>query len=417
MGFDIPDAIPSRQSFNMENENIWEHHTVDYYKDTMSYSSEVGKLIAEGSKLYAVKEYDLAASKYADACYSYDKEHGEDNADLLLLYGKALFQSAVLKSEVFGGTKDDGKGEDKKEEKKEEKDDGNFQFHDDAPLAEEEEKEDGPVAAEEDEEDEEEENDGPVAAEEDDEEEEQEEGGYEPEQEESSFEVAWEILDSARALYEKKLEDLESQEGFESIASPYLKSDTEETTNEFIILSKKLSETYDLLGEVSLEAENFPQSALDLESCLNFRLKIYNPENSSLISESHYKLSLALEFCVEDPDLRLKALEQLKLAIDTVKLRNAIETDPKVKKDNSDLIKDLQVRLQELEKDPEEELKLQQMNIIKGILGEATSDDTPASSSSSSAPKIPAVNDLTSIVKKRKAPKSSSNRPKKPKTE
>lgn len=379
----------------------------------MSYSTEVSKLIAEGSKLYAVKEYDQAADKYADACYTYNKEQEEDDADLLLLYGKALFQSAVSKSEVFGGSKDDGKSEEKKEEK-DDKDDGNFQFHDDAPLAEDEDKE-GPVEEEDDDDDEDNNGEeGPVPADEGEEdgEEESQGDGAEEEGAESSFEVAWEILDSARAIYESKLEDLKLQPGFEQVKSPYLKSDTEETKDEFIIISKKLSETYDLLGEVSLEAENFPQSAIDLESCLNLRLKIFNPNNSSLISESHYKLSLALEFCVEDPDLRLKALHQLKLAIDSVKLRGANESDPKAKKENSELIKDLQVRLQELEKDPEEELKLQQMNIIKGILGEATGEDAPASSS-----KAPAVNDLTSIVKKRKAPKSSSNPPKRSKTE
>lgn len=388
----------------------------------MSYSTEINKLIAEGSKLYATKEFDQASGKYADACEAFNIEHQKDDADLLLLYGKALFQSAVLNSEVFGGNpsndndnkKDDSNGQGDKNEQNNE-DDGNFQFHDDAPLAEEDddqindkddiqEEAEGEESEEEQEEEEEEENDQGNENDEQDGE----------EQEQSDFEIAWEILDLTRSLFEEKINDIKLKDSFQELTPPYLKSDNEETSNDFIILTKKLSETYDLLGEVSLESENFQQSALDLQNCLDLRLKLYKPENSSLISESHYKLSLALEFCIEDPKLRLKAAEQVKLAIDSIKLRNSHETDSKKKKENSDLIKDLLVRYQELEKDPAEELQLQQMDIIKGILGEATSQSAEGSSSSSkksvqSIPTItPAINDLSSMVKKRKPAKSSS---------
>lgn len=217
-------------------------------------------------------------------------------------------------------------------------------------------------------------------------------------------------MDLTRSLFENKLEKVQSQG--EKLKSPYLSRDNEETDNEFVILTKKLSETYDLLGEVSLEAENFPQSAIDLQNCLDLRLKLYNPENSSLISESHYKLSLALEFCVEDPELRSKACEQMRLAIESVRDRNNKEKDPSKKKDNDDLVQDLEVRYQELERDPADDLKNEQMNIIKGILGEPSNggeDKSPVanlvndlSSVVKKKPSKPAVNDLTSMVKKRK---------------
>lgn len=369
----------------------------------MAYSDGINELVAEGAKLYAAKEFDDASEKYAEACENYSNEHGEEDADLLLLYGKSLFQSAVLKSEVFGGTatnEEKEEKEDESKEKEEQEDDGNFQFCDDAPLAEEEDDENSGVAAEEEEEERESGNDA-----------DKDEEAPQEEEEQSDFEVAWEILDLTRSLFEKKLENVQKQG--ENLKSPYLSKDNEETDNEFIILTKKLSETYDLLGEVSLEAENFAQSAIDLQNCLDLRLKLYNPENSSLISESHYKLSLALEFCVDDPELRSKACEQMRLAIESVKDRNSKEKDPAKRKDNDDLVQDLEVRYQELERDPTEDLKNEQMTIIKGILG-APSDDgddkspvanlvNDLSSIVKKKPEKPAVNDLTSMVKKRKS--------------
>lgn len=368
----------------------------------MSYSADISELVAEGAKLYAAKEFDDASEKYAEACEKYSSENGEEDADLLLLYGKSLFQSAVLKSEVFsganGGNREGGKedGSGSGGEKDEQEDDGKFQFCDDAPLAEEEDDEAGPVAAEEEESDEEEENHD-------------EEDGEPEEEEQSDFEVAWEILDLTRSLFENQLENVHKQG--EDLQVPYLSRQDEETTNEFVKLTKKLAETYDLLGEVSLEAENFPQSAIDLQKCLELRLKLYNPDNSSLISESHYKLSLALEFCVEDPNLRSKACEQMRLAIESVKNRNSKETDPAKRKDNDDLVQDLQVRYQELERDPAEEIKNEQMDIIKGILGEPSGEDaSPVANLVNDLSSIvkkksnkPAVNDLTSMVKKRKS--------------
>lgn len=336
----------------------------------MAYSSDVNKLLAEGAKLYATKEYEAAASKYADACGAYNEEHHEDDADLLFLYGKALFQAAVLKLEVFGGRPD----KEEAEREKEEEEGGAFQFQEDAPLAE----EDDRVENEEKEEQKEEENEEGQAQNE------------EEQEEESDFEVAWEILDSTRALVEDKIAALR-HEKVEEPAVPYLQSDSDEPASDFVAYTKKLSEVYDLLGEVSLESENFSQSAEDLQRSLELRSQLY-PEHLSLISESHYKLSLALEFCVEDPESRTKAAEHMKKAIDSIKARNADEKDAKKKKDNADLIKDLQVRYQELSRDPVDELKLQQVDIIKGILGEvAAPAATPV-----------AVNDLTSVVKKRK---------------
>lgn len=369
--------------------NYLDREFATYFHLYMSYSPGVNGFIAEGSKLYAVKDYDQAATKYADACGAFNEENGQDDADLLLLYGKALFQAGVAKSGVLGGVSN----VEKKEVKEEQEDDEKFQFEE--GIAQEDEDEDG----NEEEGEEEGEEDGG-----------EEEGDDEDGPEQSDFEAAWEILDLARSLFSKRLDELSTD-----AEGPFLKTDDEEPTSDYVTTLRNLSEAYDLLGEVSLESENFPQAASDLERCLELRQKLYNLRLSALISESHYKLSLALEFCVEDSELRKKAAEQMRLAISCVRLRNSNETDAAKKADTAELLKDLEERHNELKKDPEQELQMEQMDIIKGILGEATSGANPAVNNLTAMVKKKPVNDLSSMVKKRTATgeQAQAKRPKK----
>lgn len=348
------------------------------------YSAEITKHLAEGSKFYAIKDFNQAATKYADACEAYNEETGGDSADLLLLYGKALFQNGVARSGILGGI---GNEEEKKPEEEEQND--NFQFED--GVAQEEGEEEPSETQSADEESQQEEGD------------EQDDGeNQEPaEEEQSDFEAGWEILDLARSLFAAKVEELSHKKA--SLSMPYLKSDDEEPSDEYVVALKKLLETYDLLGEVSLESENFPQAASDLASCLGLRQQLYDRLLSALVSESHYKLSLALEFCVEDPELRQKAAEQMKLAIECVKLRSETK-EVEQSKETLELLRDLEERYNELKKEPQEQLQAQQMNIIKGILGEAVE--------SSAIPNVTPqvrVNDLSSMVKKRKAKPATGN--------
>lgn len=380
----------------------------------MVYSEEINKLLSEGSKLYASKNYEEAAEKYGQACENFNEQNGQDDADLLFLYGKALFQGAVSKSEVFGIDKGSGtEGGNIEEDGAEQNNEANETIYEDAPLAEGDEVEGEEEEDKDDEQPEQEQTfykdaESTIAYEEEDTPQSPKEHEGEQEEEQSDFEIAWEILDLARALFEKKRQ--EASELAKELKEPYLKTDSEEPSNEYIVATRKLSEVYDLLGELSLEAENFPQAATDLENCLNLRLKLYNSENSSLIAESHYKLSLALEFTVEDPDLRKKALEHIRLAIESLVRTKETETDPKRIEEKENLLKDLKGRAQEIEKDPTEEIKSEQLNIIKDLLGQPTDEDTSSSSVinnlTSSVKKksnTSAVHDLTSQVRKRKS--------------
>ncbi|KAG7660776.1 uncharacterized protein J8A68_005738 [[Candida] subhashii] len=387
------------------------------FSTTVTYSPEITKLISEGSRAYSSKDYDLASEKYGEACEKYSGEHeGSEDADLLFLYGKAIFQSAVSKSEVFGGagasaskTNGDSDAEGDEEGEAEKDEDDQFQFYDAEPIE---------GDNEEDEQGSEEDGDeGPQMAEEDDEDDEPEttkgddnKNEGQDEEEQSEFEIAWEILDLTRNLLEEKLEGLNKGD----LTPPYILDKNASITNEYVVVLQKLSEVYDILGEVSLETENFPQAAIDLKKCLDLRLELYKSSNS-LISESHYKLALALEFCGDDSESKSKAQEQIKLAIDSVKARNQDETNEDRTKDNEEMIQELEAKYVDLGND---ELKAQ-ADMIKGLLGQVTSEASsgPQEGSSSATAinnltsmvkkktKDAKVNDLTGMVKKRKAPK------------
>ncbi|KAI3406351.2 hypothetical protein KGF56_000832 [Candida oxycetoniae] len=391
--------------------------------ESARYTPEVDRLISEGSKAYALKDYDLASEKYGEACESYSEHHdGKEDGDLLLLYGKALFQSGVSKSGILGGIGANGvdtKAEDGEEQNGEEQnkdDDDKFQFYDAEPV-EDVQKEGGDNGEEV-----KESGSGPGSepgSEHDWEDvkdsENDQEGNQEEEQEESSFEIAWMTLDVARALFEDKLDKLKKP----NFESPYIPNESSPTTeDEYIITLKKLSETYDILGEVSLEAENFPQSAQDLSKALKLRLELY-PKSSSLVSESHYKLALALEFCLDDPESRTKAAEQIKLAIESTTERNSKEQDASKRKENDEMVLELQEKYDELKKDPQEDISQQQVDMIKGLLGVGGADagtsvsasatlgalGASASGKSNSDQNPKPVNDLSNLVKKRKTTK------------
>lgn len=356
------------------------------------YSKEILELIKEGSHAFSLKDFDQATSKYADACASFNEEHGKDCPDLLFLYGRALFQSGVSKAGVLGSVT--AQKETSKKDTEAENDEVNFE----EGLA----KDEFEVAPEKDEEEDDSGSQietGEEAGDDDNDGADDSDGEAAPEEEQSDFEAAWDILDLSRALFEERVSQLE--ESSTDLTFPLIKNENEEPKNDYVASLKMLSATYDLLGEVSLESENFPQAAADFASCLKLRLKLYDSNTSCLISEIHYKLSLALEFCQDDPSLRNKAAEHMKLAIESVKERNKIETDEEKQKENEQLLAELDDRYEELKKDPEQELRDQQMNIIKGILGEATSDSSKQTKIAPAVQKK--VNDLSSMVKKRKA--------------
>ena len=72
------------------------------------------------------------------------------------------------------------------------------------------------------------------------------------------------------------------------------KAPTEESP-EVRLIKERLADTHDLQAEISLENERFVDAISDSRAALELRKQLH-PQESSLIAEGHYKLSLALEF-------------------------------------------------------------------------------------------------------------------------
>merc|ERR1719464_158278 len=93
----------------------------------------------------------------------------------------------------------------------------------------------------------------------------------------SNLQLAWEMLELAKQIYGKHADSLAA--------------DSENRME----IESKLSETYQTLGEVSIENENYPQAIEDLTMCLRRRQDLL-PEDNRSVAETHYQLGVALGF-------------------------------------------------------------------------------------------------------------------------
>ncbi|KAG0636570.1 hypothetical protein HOY80DRAFT_351816 [Tuber brumale] len=439
---------------------------------TETTATRLATLKAQAAKSYAQKDYSAASDSYAQACELQSSISGDgnpQNAHLLYLYGRSLFQVALTKSDVLGGKpveeqdekerkggKGKGKGKDVSEVGGEGGDEklrapapavgakgGFFSFTGDENWDD----------SEEEGEDADAEGDGDV-----------EKGG------DDDFTLAWEILDFARVLFLKQLGSSTSSD--ESVGDDTTSTKTtdgpttstdetkpivEETTTDtsddpitsisnpdsalpttsntstptetkpdFKTLQIALADTYDLLGEVSLESESFPQATKDLCSSLELKLKLY-PPSSTLISEAHFKLSLALEFAaagesVSDDDRRKgreEAAVQMELAIASCRARITKEEaelkelgtggdkDGKAKKsleEAREMVGELEVRLADL-RSATPSLTLadaQDDDQLRGILGRVLGED-PEEARKRIAEVVGRANDLSGLVRKKPA--------------
>merc|ERR1719479_530843 len=72
-------------------------------------------------------------------------------------------------------------------------------------------------------------------------------------------------------------------------------------------VENRINDTFQTLGELSIENENYPQAIEDLNTCLK-RRQIMMPEDSRCIAETHYQLGVAQGFNLEF-DEAVKSLE------------------------------------------------------------------------------------------------------------
>ena len=302
--------------------------TTDASPPTSDLPSKLTQLKASATQQYSLKNYSAAAEFYSEAAEIQDQLNGEmspENADLLYQYGRCLYHVAVSKSDVLGGKVAGTGGEEPKRKKRKvgggragqgegstasaaanangegssggggggvigsAMKDGEQKLAEDVVEAVVEDK-DGvkdtntkegdaslaskpyfQITGDENWTDSEGEEDDETAA----------DAEAEEEEEEDDFAIAYEILDVARVLLKRKLEAKFDEE--------------QEETAESRQIAERLADTHDLQAEISLENERFLDAINDTRDALALKLDLY-PEESSLIAEAHFKLSLALEF-------------------------------------------------------------------------------------------------------------------------
>ncbi|RFU73251.1 histone h1-binding [Trichoderma arundinaceum] len=406
--------------------------------DIKSKKVTLADLSAKGTALYAHKKYEGAADIFSRASILQAEINGEtapENAEILFHYGRSLFKVGQSKSDVLGGSapvekktkmnggappkkaarsaeekvaQEAGQSEEGKEKKSEEKGDVPeakklfFQFTGDENF------------------------------DESDEDEGQEEGDQD-EEEDDDLATAFEILDLARVCYHKQLEKLREQEAqSEGEDKGKGKEVAKEDSSAVRHIKERLAETHDCLAEISLENERYPNAIEDGRTSLNYKVELY-PEESEIIAEAHYKLSLALEFAsltVADDEgkntkreeldqgLRDEAVAEMELAIKSFKLKmQAIEVEiassaspednelsRKAVEEMKEVIADLEQRLVDLKKDPlsTNDLLGDGANPLGGILGAAFGQSAAEVQARVEEATKNAV-DLTGLVRKKKA--------------
>ena len=299
--------------------------------------AKLNELIAQATAKYAVKEYIEAADLYSEATEIQAEINGELsplNADLLYCYGRCLYHVALLSSDVLGtkvtqearAAKSAGTGQTMTPNETKAASGKQEQWEADGQPA-------GSTAT------------FQFLGDEEDEEEEDEEGAAgEQDNGEDEFSNAFEILDLARVLLLKRLEEIPKQEAACANADDSPRRQ----------LQERLADTYDLQAEISLENERFSDAAKDLRETLDLKSRLYPPESSEM-AEAHYKLALALEFAAlppirnengelkgegrkgeeskqeepatADEGLRKEAAEHMQSAISSCKLRISKEED------------------------------------------------------------------------------------------
>ncbi|KAF3760492.1 hypothetical protein M406DRAFT_219096, partial [Cryphonectria parasitica EP155] len=409
---------------------------------SLSLKVSLADLTARASGHYAQKRFEEAAEIYAQAAEMQAEMNGEmavENAEILFLYGRSLFKVGQEKSDVLGG-KAPAEGarvqkadsEDKTETPEADRvaQEATKIIADETSGAKTESKElEGKKPLfqftgdenwdDSDEEDGAEGEDGE---------------GEDEEEDEDDLASAFEILDLARVLFKKqldaKLAAVEAGEG-KGKGKEVANGGGDNSDAGIRHIKERLADTYDRLAEISLENERYPNAIADMREALRYNQELL-PEDSELIAEAHFKLSLALEFASitsqqnddgsEGPkeinqEMRDEAAKELEAAIASTKLKlqnKEVELatlhspeDNEITRsqiaDVKDMIADLEQRLVDLRGPPIDVQSALGLGPVGGILGAALGESAVETEARIEEAKKTAT-DLTGLVRKKGKP-------------
>jgi len=323
---------------------------------------------AQGKRNLLVNDINAAVNSLQEACRLLAEKYGEtapECGDAYFYYGRALLEMARMESDVLGNALD---GAEEKEKVSEQVDDAlqetttsleksspskdksstkdksengekSKDKKDDAAMDTDSEKKEGEKDESQDEDGEEED-----SQEEDEEEDGEDKDGEEEDDDVSNHQLAWEILELAKVIYQKQ----------------------EEGNKE---MSLKTAQVFLKLGEVGLESENYPQAIEDFQSCLKVQEK-HMEKDDRCLAETHYQLGVAHSFSDqfdESIDSFTKALKIIEGRITNLeKEKEAKEAEIKELKNLIPEIKEKIEDMEEMKKDSKEKI-----NKVKKELGMA----------------------------------------------
>lgn len=398
---------------------------------------KLDELTQAASLQYSLKNFSAAADHYADAVEIQAELNGEmapENAELLFYYGRALYKVAVAKSDVLGNKVSQEDQKKKKKAKKEAKAEASASVANGAKAE--------PAA----------ETTAPKPAStyfqltgdenwDDSDDEDEDEGDAEQEEEEDDFANAYETFELARVLYQKQLDTQSDPTTADKGKGPAKLSPAERAIKE------KIADCHGFLVEISLENERFHDAVADARSSLAFQEEL-NPFEHENVTESHYSLSLALEFAsvskiredqagaerqqeadagkqvVNDKDgidweLRNEAAKHTDLAIQSLQARLKKEeaaiagdtlTDAQKKEkktvieDKKAMLEELQGRLKDLKLDPtKQEYDSIDQSVVQGLFGSLLGADKAKQQEILKEASAKA-NDVSQVVRKKAKP-------------
>jgi HAT1-interacting factor 1 len=334
-----------------------------HYNETEAHNTTLvtlADLSAKGTSHYAQRQYGEAADLFARAAELQAELNGEmdpANAEVLFLYGRSLFRVGQSKSDVLGGR---AGGEKKKKDVKPKKEEGGAGL---AVIAEGAEKAEEKV----------EEGVGKKPLFqftgdenfEDSDEDEDAEAEGEEEEDDDELATAFEVLDLARVLFTRRLEELAAAPAEDAGKGKEAETGDSALTRH---VKERIADTHDLLAEIALESERFPSAVADFKAALGLKKELYE-KASEIIAEAHYKLSLALEFAsmtttgeegeeaaaaakegVVDEEMRGEAADEMQSAIESTKLKLAArEAEEEQTDETARQIKDVKEIVAEME--------------------------------------------------------------------
>ncbi|GAA5868053.1 hypothetical protein JCM1840_003667 [Sporobolomyces johnsonii] len=338
--------------------------------------------LARGIRFLALSKYSDACDALAQAVEALAEKHGElapESVDALVLYGKALLGNAIAQSAVLGGgapsaplpdpsrsSTPAAAGASSSSTPAAGPSNAAFHFGGDA----------------EDDEDDEEEGEG-----------EDDEADAAPGADrEDDLESAFQVLDLARSIVEKEVDDLEK-----SLKEEEGTEDKETRRRE---RKEKLADVHRLLGDVATESEQFDGAVEEYSSALSILSRVLPPYDRAL-SELHMLIALALDFVPNATGRAVSHAEKAKgvllLKLEQLENKDEAQRTEKEKREIDDikgLMGDVDMKIEDLKTIPVAPAPSAADRALEELLRGAVG----ASAGSSSG----TVNDLTSLVKKKK---------------